>query len=88
MAPGMSLTIPYEPPSGPKKTSLGSGVQQMVRQKGPFHTITEEKLLDESNAPQDEDVDSEQDEESSVEGHQATLERLFKVKMEMLQQIG
>ncbi|KAK5104653.1 RNA polymerase II mediator complex subunit [Lithohypha guttulata] len=88
MSPGMSLTIPYEPASGPKRTSLGSDVQQMVRQKGPFHTITEDRLLEEFNAPQDEDVDSEQEDETSVEGHQATLERLFKVKMEMLQQIG
>ena len=91
MAPGARLTVPYEPPLPPKKTNLAYDVQRIVKQKGPFHTVTEERLLKDLREPSRSDgaeEDLDEDDTTTTETVEATRDRLFRVRQEMLDGLG
>lgn len=83
------MNIPYEPPPVSKRTTLQNDVQRLVKQKGPFHTVSEQGLVADINRPVtvDEVKDSE-DSTAGDESEQSTRERLFQAREEIYQGIA
>lgn len=88
------MNVPYEPAPAPKKTNLQGDVQQLVKQKGSFHTISEQQLLSDlslSSSSADVDVDNEDDNQNDAtvsETDQVTREKLFRMREEIQQGIA
>ena len=97
MAPSVSMTVPFEPTTKLKTRNLQNAVQQLVKQKGPFNSITEQRLqadlelaLSKPNVAED-DATSEVDENVSIvnkETQQQTLDRLYRARQQMTTELG
>lgn len=84
----MAIPIWYDVNSSPAATTLGEDVQQIVKQKKAFHTITEEGLFDGLRDGQDDIADFSTTDDEDVETVQATKDRLFSTKAEFQQQLN
>lgn len=94
MAPSVTMNVPYEPAPAPKKTNLQGDVQQLVKQKGSFHTVSEQQLLTDLSAStlsadvNVDDDDGGQDDATVTETDQVTREKLFRMREEIQQGIA
>lgn len=94
MAPSVALRIPNEPKSEIQTKSLQDEVQQLVKQKGPFHSITEHRLLKDQALSQGSGIDTEVSEEDDgddapvKETQQQTLEKLYRARHQMIEDLG
>ena len=94
MAPSVALRIPTEPKSESQTRSLQDEVQQLVKQKGPFHSITEQRLLKDQALSLGNGIDTEILEEDNEDGtpaketQQQTLERLYQARHQMILDLG
>lgn len=94
MAPSVALRIPTEPKSESQTRSLQDEVQQLVKQKGPFHSITEQRLLKDQAISLDNGIgmdaskEDNEDGTSAKETQQQTLERLYQARHQMIVDLG
>ena len=92
MAPSVALRIPYEPKSETGTRNLQDDIQQLVKQKGQFHSITEQNLLRDQALSRSNGIDAEksenEDEDDLVsETQQQTLERLQRARGQMINEL-
>lgn len=93
MAPDVANLIPFEPTNTSDQSTLATRIQQLVKQKGTFRAVTENDLVREvqdnvANDGVERDTEMEVDQDEPRETRQATLDRLYKARMEELHRLG
>lgn len=93
MAPSVALRIPHEPKPEKGARSLQDDVLQLVKQKGPFNVVTEQELIHEQTLSRGGETDNDASENENeadklaTETQQQALERLYKTRQQMTDEL-